>query len=62
MTVEIIGMVQTQVALMRYREAGVDSILIRGFDPLPDVADWGRELIPRIRQLAAVTPVGGPGD
>lgn len=44
---------QVARALMRYREAGVDAILIRGFDPLPDVAEWGRELVPRIRQLAA---------
>jgi alkanesulfonate monooxygenase len=47
---------------MRYREAGVDAILIRGFDPLEDVVDWGRELIPRIRELASITPVGGAGD
>src|SRR6201996_5940969 len=53
---------QVAQALMRYREAGVDAILIRGFDPLEDVVDWGRELIPRIRDLAALTPVGGPGD
>jgi alkanesulfonate monooxygenase len=41
-------------ALMRYREVGVDTVLIRGFDPLGDVVDWGRELIPRI-------PAGGSG-
>jgi hypothetical protein len=35
------------------------AILIRGFDPLGDVIDWGRELIPRIRDLAEVTLVGG---
>jgi alkanesulfonate monooxygenase len=48
---------QVATALMRYREAGVDTILIRGFDPLEDVVDWGRELIPRIRDLAETTPV-----
>jgi alkanesulfonate monooxygenase len=53
---------QVAQALMRYREAGVDAILIRGFDPLEDVVDWGRELIPRIRELASITPVGGAGD
>jgi alkanesulfonate monooxygenase len=52
---------QVSQALMRYREAGVDAILIRGFDPLADVVDWGRELIPRIRELASITPVGGAG-
>ena len=50
---------QVAQALMRYREAGVDTILIRGFDPLEDVVDWGRELIPRIRDLAETIPVGG---
>jgi alkanesulfonate monooxygenase len=52
---------QVARALMRYREAGVDTVLIRGFDPLEDVVDWGRELIPRIRDLAEITPVGGSG-
>ena len=51
---------QVARALMRYREVGVDTVLIRGFDPLEDVVDWGRELIPRIRDLAEITPVGGP--
>jgi len=27
----------------------VDSFLIRGFDPLNDAAEFGRELIPRIK-------------
>jgi alkanesulfonate monooxygenase len=27
----------------------VDSFLIRGFDPLNDVIEFGRELIPRIK-------------
>jgi hypothetical protein len=35
--------------------------LVRGFDHLEDVADWGRELIPRIRDLAQTIPSGGPG-
>jgi len=52
---------QVARALMRYREVGVDTVLIRGFDPLEDVVDWGRELIPRIRDLAETTPVGGSG-
>lgn len=53
---------QVAQALMRYREAGVGTILIRGFDPLEDVADWGGELIPLIRDLAETVPVGGQGD
>jgi alkanesulfonate monooxygenase len=46
-------------ALMAYRRAGVDAVLIRGFDPLDDVVDWGRELVPLLREQAAGTPVGG---
>jgi alkanesulfonate monooxygenase len=52
---------QVAQALMRYREAGVGTILIRGFDPLEDVADWGGELIPLIRDLAETVPVGDHG-
>jgi alkanesulfonate monooxygenase len=55
---------QVADALMAYRRAGVDTVLIRGFDPLDDVVDWGRELIPLLREQAARTPVGsaGPAD
>lgn len=53
---------QVAEALMRYRRAGVDTILIRGFDPLDDVVEWGRELVPLIRELAERTPVGGADD
>ncbi len=52
---------QVAEAMLKYYRLGVGSFLIRGFDPLGDVADFGRELIPRIkagaleidRQLAA---------
>jgi alkanesulfonate monooxygenase len=46
-------------ALMAYRRVGVDTVLIRGFDPLDDVVDWGRELVPLLREQAAGTPVRG---
>jgi alkanesulfonate monooxygenase len=49
---------QVADALMAYRRAGVDTVLIRGFDPLDDVVDWGRELVPLLREQAARTPVG----
>ncbi|HEY2288714.1 MAG TPA: LLM class flavin-dependent oxidoreductase [Streptosporangiaceae bacterium] len=51
---------QVAEALMAYRRAGVDAVLIRGFDPLDDVVDWGAELVPLLRELAAETPVGTP--
>jgi alkanesulfonate monooxygenase len=43
---------------MAYRRAGVDTVLIRGFEPLDDVVDWGSELVPLLREQAAGTPVG----
>jgi alkanesulfonate monooxygenase len=49
---------QVAEALMAYRRAGVDAVLIRGFDPLDDVVDWGGELVPLLRELAGSTPLG----
>ncbi|PWR18272.1 LLM class flavin-dependent oxidoreductase [Zavarzinia compransoris] len=44
---------QVAEALAEYRELGVDIFLIRGFDPLADAIDYGRELIPLTRHLIA---------
>ena len=44
---------QVRDALLKYWELGVTTFLIRGFDPLEDAADYGRELIPRTRELVA---------
>ena len=40
---------QVAQAMLKYYRLGVGSFLIRGFDPLADVAEFGRELIPRIK-------------
>ncbi len=40
---------QVAEAMLRYYRLGVASFLIRGFDPLNDVEDFGRELIPRLK-------------
>ncbi len=40
-------------ALVAYYDLGVKSLLIRGYDPLPDAVAYGEELIPRIRDLVA---------
>ncbi len=55
-------------AIARYYELGhLSHVLIRGFDPLADATEFGHELIPRIRALAAeidrrAAPVpAGPG-
>ena len=36
-------------ALVAYYDLGATSLLIRGYDPLPDAVQYGRELIPRVR-------------
>ncbi len=40
-------------AMAAYYDLGATSLLIRGYDPLPDAIDYGRELIPRVRELVA---------
>jgi alkanesulfonate monooxygenase len=40
---------QVADAMLRYYRLGVHSFLMRGFDPLPDAIDYGRELIPRLK-------------
>jgi alkanesulfonate monooxygenase len=40
---------QVAQAMLRYYRLGVDSFLIRGFDPFNDTVDFGRELIPRLK-------------
>ncbi|MWL87813.1 LLM class flavin-dependent oxidoreductase [Cupriavidus sp. SW-Y-13] len=44
---------QVADALLAYYDLGVTTFLIRGFDPLEDAIDYGRELIPRVRELVA---------
>ncbi|MFT3797319.1 LLM class flavin-dependent oxidoreductase [Microbacterium sp.] len=43
---------QVAEALLKYYDLGVTKFLIRGFDPLGDVVDWGRELVPLLREGA----------
>ena len=47
---------QVAEALLAYRRVGVDTVLIRGFDPLEDVVDWGHELVPLLRAQSAIPP------
>lgn len=50
-------------ALVAYYDLGATSLLIRGYDPLPDAVEYGRELIPRVRALVAErdAATGSPG-
>nr|MBA2817072.1 alkanesulfonate monooxygenase [Candidatus Pantoea persica] len=40
---------QVSDALLDYYQLGIDSMLIRGFDPLNDAVEYGRELLPLTR-------------
>lgn len=40
---------QVADALLEYYKLGVHSFLVRGFDPLGDTIEFGRELIPRLK-------------
>jgi alkanesulfonate monooxygenase len=43
---------QVAEAILKYYALGVESFLVRGFDPFNDTVEFGRELIPRIKQGA----------
>jgi alkanesulfonate monooxygenase len=44
---------QVAEALLRYYDLGITSFLIRGFEPLQDAAEFGKELIPLVREAVA---------
>lgn len=44
---------QVAEAMLDYHRLGIDTFLIRGFDPLLDAFLYGRDLIPAVRTLAA---------
>ena len=44
---------QVAESMLEYYELGVTTFLIRGFDPLEDAIDYGRELIPTVRREIA---------
>ncbi|MCG7360070.1 LLM class flavin-dependent oxidoreductase [Roseomonas sp. ACRSG] len=44
---------QVAEAFLEYHALGVTTFLIRGFDPLEDAVDYGRELLPTTRRLVA---------
>lgn len=44
---------QVAEAIVRYYDIGLGGVLIRGFDPFVDAAEFGKALIPRIRALVA---------
>jgi len=44
---------QVADAMLEYYDIGIDNFLIRGFEPLADAIDYGRELIPLVREKVA---------
>jgi alkanesulfonate monooxygenase len=44
---------QVAESLLDYWNLGVSTILIRGFDPLSDALEYGRDLLPLVRALVA---------
>jgi alkanesulfonate monooxygenase len=44
---------QVAEALMAYVELGFSTLLIRGFNPLADAIDYGRELVPLVQAEVA---------
>ena len=44
---------QVAESLLAYHDLGVTTLLIRGFDPLADALEYGRELIPLVRAEVA---------
>ena len=44
---------QVAELLLAYYDAGATTLLIRGFDPVQDAIDYGRELIPLVRAEVA---------
>ncbi len=44
---------QVSDALLKYYDLGISTFLIRGFDPLNDAVEYGKELIPLTRKKIA---------
>lgn len=44
---------QVLESLLKYHELGITTFLIRGFDPIHDALQYGRELIPLVRKAIA---------
>ena len=43
---------QVAEAMLRYYDLGISTLLLKGFDPLADAVDFGRRLLPLVRQGA----------
>lgn len=50
---------QVAYAMLDYCDLGITTFLIRGFDPLVDAIQYGRELLPRVRAPIDAREAGG---
>jgi alkanesulfonate monooxygenase len=49
---------QVAEAMLRYCDLGISTLLLKGFDPVPDALEFGKELLPLVRQGAALRTIG----
>jgi alkanesulfonate monooxygenase len=49
---------QVADAMLDYYDIGITTFLVRGFDPLVDAIQYGRELLPRVRALIEAREAG----
>ena len=43
---------QVAEAMLRYYDLGCTTLILKGFDPVPDVVEFGKELLPMVREGA----------
>jgi alkanesulfonate monooxygenase len=43
---------QVAEAMLRYCDLGITTLLLKGFDPVPDALEFGKELLPMVREGA----------
>jgi alkanesulfonate monooxygenase len=43
---------QVAEAMLRYCDLGITTLLLKGFDPVPDAVEFGKELLPMVREGA----------
>ncbi len=49
---------QVAEAMLRYCDLGITTLLLKGFDPVPDALEFGKELLPLLREGAAARAIG----
>ena len=52
---------QVAEAMLRYYDLGIAALLLKGFDPLADAVDFGKQLVPLLREGAAKRDAAGVG-